>query len=260
VAGTVRAGELDQLAGAVDVNTLKVADRPARGFRTEIRKPAGKDTLAVGPLQGQLAGGEVAGQVDLEYPDVGPSRYAINLVLRNADVKQLAGDIEASQDLSGRLTASLALAGEWSAPNSRRGRGNVDVEGKEMYRIPLVLGLLQITNLALPLTSPFNQATANYSVDGQRVTFEGISLRSKGMLMQGRGYLDFGTKKVRMTFTTDNPNWPKLPILGDLVQGAKHELLQIQVRGSLEEPKVSAAAGSTFITTVDEVLRGDGEK
>jgi hypothetical protein len=80
------------------------------------------------------------------------------------------------------------------------------------------------------------------------------------MLMQGRGFLDFGTKKVRMTFTTDNPNWPKLPILGDLVQGAKRELLQIQVRGSLEEPKVSAGAASTFFTTVDEVLRGDGEK
>ena len=77
--------------------------------------------------------------------------------------------------------------------------------------------------------------------------------------MQGNGSLDFGTKKVRMTFTTDNPNWPKLPIVGALVQGAKHELLQIHVRGTLTEPKVSARAINTLSTTVDEVFRGDSK-
>jgi hypothetical protein len=260
VAGTVRAGELDQLAAVVAVESLKVADRPARAFRTNVRKPPGEDTLAIGPLQGELAGGEVAGEVHLSYPDVGPSRYGISLVLRGADVKQLAGDVEASQDLSGRLGASLALEGEWESPDSRRGRGEVDVEGREMYKIPLVLGLLQVTNLALPISSPFNQGSAAYSVNGQRVTFETIELRSNSMLMQGRGHLDFGTKQVKMTFTTDNPNWPKLPLIGDLVQGAKHELLQFHVRGTLAEPTVKAAPANTFMTTVDEVLRGSGEK
>jgi hypothetical protein len=136
----------------------------------------------------------------------------------------------------------------------------VRVEGREMYKIPLVLGLLQITNLALPITSPFNQAEASYGVDGQRITFESIALRSSSMVMQGSGLLDFGAKKVRMTFTTDNPNWPKLPIVGDLLTTAKNELLQIHVTGKLEQPKVSASSINTFQTTVDEVLRGDGRK
>ena len=80
------------------------------------------------------------------------------------------------------------------------------------------------------------------------------------MLMSGSGKLDFTTKKVNMTFTTDNPNWPKIPIVGELAQAAKHELLQIHVKGTLEDPKVSATAVNTVTTTVDEVFQGNGKK
>ena len=68
--------------------------------------------------------------------------------------------------------------------------------------------------------------------------------------------MNFDTKKVKMTFVTDNPNWPKVPILNDLIQGAKHEMLQIHVNGTIEEPKVSGSVMNTFQTTIDEVLRG----
>ena len=128
-----------------------------------------------------------------------------------------------------------------------------------MYRIPLILGLLQITNLSLPITSPFTQASARYIIDGSKVTFESIEMRSKEMMMSGTGNLDFVTRQVQMTSSsmTDSTTRPKLPVIGDLIEGARHELLQIRVRGTLEEPKVSARAMNTLTTTVDEVLRGD---
>lgn len=258
LAGTVRQGELSELKGLIESSSLKLAGRPGKNLHAEMLKPAHRDQLRIGPIRGELAGGEIAGDVTLDFPDDAPSRYAMNLALRNADVKQVAAETE--QDISGQLTARLALEGTWSDPAARRGRGDVRVEGREMYKIPLVLGLLQITNLSLPITSPFNQAEASYGVDGQKVTFEHISLRSNSMLMQGSGLLDFGAKRVRMTFTTDNPNWPRLPIVGDLLTTAKNELLQIHVTGKLEQPKVSASSINTFQTTIDEVMRGDGRK
>ncbi|MDQ3440214.1 MAG: hypothetical protein M3478_07675, partial [Planctomycetota bacterium] len=258
LAGTVRKGEMSELKGTIEAQTLKLAGRPGRGLHADMVKPADRDELSIGPITGELAGGEIAGKVKLAFPDEGPSHYAIEMALRNADVKQIAAETE--QDISGHMTARLALEGNWSDVSARRGRGDVRVEGKEMYKIPLVLGLLQITNLALPITSPFNQAEASYGVDGQKITFENIALRSNSMVMQGSGSLDFAAKKVRMTFTTDNPNWPKLPIVGDLLTSAKNELLQIHVTGKLEQPKVSASSINTFQTTIDQVIRGDGQK
>ncbi len=255
MSGSSRNGKLSSLDGTIDVDSLTLAARPVTNFRAVLLKSPDHDQLTIGKMEARLAGGSMAGQVDYAFPDTGPSRYAINLTLRNADVRDLAGESE--QDLEGQLSASLALEGTAAQPASRRGRGDVSVVGEHMYRIPLVLGLLQITNLSLPVSSPFTQASVRYSIDGMRVTFEQIELRSKEMLMQGDGHLDFDTKQVKMRFVTDSTSWPKIPLIGDLIQGARHELLQIQVRGTLQEPKVSARSMNTFTTTVDEVFKGD---
>jgi hypothetical protein len=193
--------------------------------------------------------------VDYYFPDVGPSHYAVDLKLMNADVRELAG--EAESDIRGRLSASLAVEGSYDQPNSRRGRGVVEVGGEKMMKIPLVLGLLQITNLALPITSPFTQGSATYSIEGSRVVFDQIELRSREMLMKGDGNLDFNSRQVRLNFVTDSANWIKLPFIGDLLESARHELLQIHVRGTLQEPKVTARSMNTLSTTVDEIVKGD---
>ncbi len=75
------------------------------------------------------------------------------------------------------------------------------------------------------------------------------------MLMEGNGSLDFNTKKVDLAFTTDNPNGlMKLPFLKELWAGARNEMLRIHVRGTIQEPEVSAQSMGTFWTTVDEVF------
>lgn len=260
--GTVRNNKLAAFEGPMDFPSLTIASRDAKDVHAEFYKPADQDALRIGHIQGRLAEGDVAGQVDLAFPESSPStRYRMNLVLRNADVRELSGD--AAPDLSGEMSASLALEGDSGSDRSRRGRGDVQVRGKEMYKIPLVLGLLQITNLSLPITSPFSDGSARYTVEGQTVTFETLELRSRDMLMSGSGQLNFATKKVAMTFTTDNPNWPRIPILGDLVTTAKHELLQFHVKGSLQDVAPANAAtqpANTITTTVDEVQTGQGKK
>ncbi|HEX8912445.1 MAG TPA: hypothetical protein VF796_08800, partial [Humisphaera sp.] len=99
-----------------------------------------------------------------------------------------------------------------------------------------------------------------YSLDGERLTFERIELRSANMLMAGDGTLDFGSKQVRMTFVTDNPGAFKIPFVQDLWRGAQQELLRIHVRGTVQDPKVEARSFGTITTTVDEVLKGDAPK
>ena len=248
----VRNGKLGALKGLLVGKTLKLAKRPAKDLSMELFKPEDQDAMRLTKIRGELAGGEIAGKVALAFPDDAASHFVVDLLLRDADVTQLTGE----KDIHGQITASLALEGAWNDASTRRGRGDVAVSGRDMYHIPLMLGLMQITNLSLPISSPFSEATSRYSVDGQKITFEQIELRASNMLMQGSGSMNFETKKVKLTFVTENPNWPKLPLVNDLIEGAKHELLQIQVNGTIEEPKVSAGVMSTFQTTIDEVFRG----
>jgi hypothetical protein len=255
LAGTIRNSKLDSLAGPFDSVGGKISGMAVRNVHLELFKPPGRDALRVANVRARVAGGELAGQIDVAFPNETASRYQMNFVVKGANCRELTGD----QQINGELNASLGLEGDFTNPASRRGRGDVSVTGKSLYKMPLVLGLLQVTNLSLPISSPFNEGSSRYSVDGQKVTFESIEVRSKDMLISGSGQMDFGTKKVDLTFTTDNPNWPKVPILGDIMQTAKHELLQIHVRGTLQEPKVSAGAMGTVTTTVDEVFKGNGK-
>ena len=250
-----RQGKLDSLAGAVMLDSLSLGGRAIRDLKLELVKPSGRDELHVDKVRAKVAGGELAGNVLIGFPDQGPTRYNMNLIVRNADVKELTG--QKGQDIRGELTASLALEGAWGEVAQRRGRGDVVVAGRQLYQIPLMLGLLQVTNLSLPLGGPFTKGTARYSVDGTRVNFEQMDLRSDSMIVIGNGYLDFGTRKVSMTLTTDNAAGLKIPFINDLWQGARRELFRINVRGTVQAPKVEPTSMGIFTTTIDEVFKGD---
>jgi hypothetical protein len=247
-----RHGKLAGLTGNVELASMNLGGRTITNFKCDLLKPDGTDALRIGKVSGDIAGGALAGQVDLVFPDKGPSRFGLGLVLRNANVAELAGPTE--KDIKGQLMASLAIEGDWGDPATRRGRGDVSVNGKDMYRIPLVLGLMQITNLSLPISSPFNEAAARYSVEGEKVSFEQIELRASNMLMSGSGWMDFKSKRVRMTFVTDSPNQWRIPFISDILRGASQEFMQIHVTGTVKEPKVSGSMMNTFTTTVDEVF------
>ncbi len=254
LSGKIRRGQLNELAGNINADALTVGGKSATAVRAAIAKPADSSSIQVSHIQGTYCDGDLGGDVSIFYPDSGPSRYSMNFALRNADVAQLAPG--ADKDIKGRLTASLTLEGTSGQPATRRGRGDVAVSGKDMYHIPLLLSLLQITNLSLPINSPFESATARYSVQGQRVAIEDIALRGNSMTMQGSGSLDFDTRKVSLTFVTNNPNWPTLPVVGPLLQSARNEMLQIHVDGTIQSPRVSATSLDSVTTTVDQVFTG----
>ena len=257
-AAATRQGKVDRISGQMTLNSLNFGGRPLRDMKLDLLLPSGGNELQIDKIQARIAGGELGGNAAITFPEQGANRYLMNLILRNADVRALTG--EAEQDIRGELTASLALEGAWGDPRARRGRGDVVVAGKQLYRMPLMLGLLQVTNLSLPIGGPFTKGSAHYSVEGTRVNFEQISMRSDIMMMTGTGYLDFNTRQVRMSLSTDNPAGLRVPFISDLWQGARQELLKINVRGTVQEPKVEPTTLGIFTTTVDQVFRGDGAK
>jgi len=258
LAGLVRGGKLNRLAGRCAIDTLTLAGRPAGNLRFALAKATDEPMVQITHLEGGFAGGDIAGEGQFTFPEHGPGQYDLSLILRDADIQQLT-PIEGKK-LNGRLTASLEMSGNWDDPNTRRGHGNVGIVGQDLYNIPLVMGLLQITNLALPFTSPFSDATARYNIDGQKVNFEEINLRSKDMTMSGSGDLNFAAGKVSLWFVTDNPTLLSLPLVGPLLHGAKQELLKIHVSGTIEKPTVSARSFDSITTTVDQVFKNDQQK
>ncbi len=110
----VRDERLTWMKGKIEVSRLSMAGRELRDFRADVLRPRDKNELQLAQMQAQLAGGAMAGQMGLLFPDDGPSRYNLDLVLRNADVRALTTSPD--QDIHGSLTASLSLEGAWAIP------------------------------------------------------------------------------------------------------------------------------------------------
>jgi hypothetical protein len=259
--GAIRAGRLKALNGDLSASSLRLAGREAHDFSALLAMPENQSTIQITQLRGEVAGGTVAGDLTVSLPDAsgaaGSGRYAVNLAINGGDVRELSGSSD--EKLRGKAAASLQMTGSISDPSACQGTGDVSVAGEQMYQIPLLLGLFQITNLSLPISSPFDLATARYSLQGQRVVLEKIIISSKHTAMKGAGHIDFGTKEVELTFDTDSPGWISVPVLGPMLSKAQNELLRVHVKGTIQHPKVSASSMDTITTTVDQVLRGEGK-
>ena len=260
VSGKYRRGELDELAGAFAAEHFTIRGRSGKDLSGILMLPSGSDVLTIDNIEAQLAEGQLAGSSKLFFgqaPDE-PTRYSVQMAVREADIRQLIGEQPGrAADFSGHMTARLDLEGTFDQPASRRGRGEVIVQGQKLYDLPLVLGLLQVTTLALPLAEPFKEASAGFSIDGQKVIFDRIALQAADMTMTGQGTLNFETQKVDLSFTTSSASWAAIPLLGDFMGVARNELLRINVRGTLQSPEVSGSTLPTITSTIDEVLRRD---
>ncbi len=116
--GTIRrAGTVSEINGTVDIASLKIAGRSAKDFHLELSKSPGSTELRIDRMQSILAGGEMAGQLMMTFPDKGPSKYTLALVLRNADIREMAGKFE--EKISGQMNASLSLEGNWDNDAAR---------------------------------------------------------------------------------------------------------------------------------------------
>ena len=250
--GVLLDGVVRRLDGQIELQRATLAGRSLRQARATLQRSPGSSVVALRDIRGSLADGELAGQVEIAPANGSPGRYALSLVLRGADLRQLTGADDDRTDA--RLTASVALEGRVGETSSRRGRGDVVVQGKELYQLPVLLGLFHVTNLSLPIRSPFDRGSASYGVVGDRLTIEQLELRAADLRLSGSGVVDFSSRAVSLDFTTDAA-WARLPLIGEFLQGARNELLQLRVRGTLQEPRVGAGAFGTLTTTIDEVLQ-----
>ena len=169
MAGLVRNGQLHRLMGQADIPNY-YGRPPRHQFQMGLFQSAMTPSCKSSTLKALSPAVELPANVRLTIPTGSPRVY-LSIVLRHADVQDLT-HAPGKKYPHGRLTASLTMGGVWNDTKTRRGHGDVlSVSGEDMYDIPIVLGRSQITNLALPISSPFSEATSRYSIDGPSVIF-----------------------------------------------------------------------------------------
>ncbi len=134
----------------------------------------------------------------------------------------------------GLASAHLALAGIIGDPESKRGRGEIQVLDGQLYEVPLNMWALQLSSLTLPIATSFEDADLLFHLKGSRVIFEKMQLESPLMSMNGTGQIELPSGKLDLRFKTASKL--RAPLLSDLWEHLRDGFFSIHVTGTLDKP------------------------
>ncbi|MCO6439107.1 MAG: hypothetical protein J5J06_18595 [Phycisphaerae bacterium] len=241
------------LSGDLQLEALSLFGQRVKDLHTDWslgRLPGGSGRLDFKNTEASLYDGRIGGQGYLDFTGASPS-YGTSMTLREVQIapmiKSLTEDTDRPADKKpptrGRLDARVHVSGTLGDPLSLRGGGSVEIRDGYLYRLPVILAILQVINLTPPQDDVFDGAFADFYIVGRRVQLANVELRSKALMLTGSGELSIPDKGLDLNLIHTNPNrWTRLPVLTDLMEGASREFVELKVTGPLSRPTVRARA------------------
>lgn len=203
-------------------------------------------------ISGTTHGGRIAGRA-LVVPDArdpAKRRYTASLHVAGARFASVLADLAAARgngvhtvvgsnpDASrGLLDAELSLTGVVGDHASQTGRGELAISGGEVLSFPLLLTIIQVTNLQVPSREALDLALASFHISRGEVEFEQLSVFSRSIELVGYGTMSWpdADLDLRVISRAARP----LPFVSSLLEVIRNELVTIRVSGPLADARVS---------------------
>ncbi|MDZ4830933.1 MAG: hypothetical protein SGJ09_12135 [Phycisphaerae bacterium] len=229
------------LEGAQRVKTLRadlaspsvrLYDRLVTDATAVIALEEGGDVLTVQRFDGSIAGGRVAGEASLDLRD---QRFRGDVRLTEAGLAPLLSPNDTGSKKTGTVDARLSLEGVVGDISRRAGRGRIAIRDATMASSALTLRLLDLSQLALPLSTAIRAADISFFFEGPLARFERFHLETAGVDIDGRGFVDTRDFTIAAAFRSRG----RMAIVRDLVGAVTDTLYEIELSGPVIDPKAS---------------------
>lgn len=205
------------------------------------------EAIQVGPFGASAHNGRIAGSA-LVWTDPGDQSPRFDLrvltsgvrfapVLADLALETQAPDPESTADDSrGVVDAQFTLYGVVGGP--RRGMGHAQVSEGRVLRLPLLVPLIEVSNLQLPRGEKLEVAAAQFYLRDDLVTFESLSVLSKSIELIGYGTMNLPDFSLDLRINSRSIR--RVPLLSSMLENVRDELLTTRVAGTLRDPDISS--------------------
>lgn len=231
--------QLQGVVGNLVIESATLFKQPVRDLhsRIEVTKEE-PEILKLPGLYAHFCSGEVYGPIKVEF---GPSiRYELSLTASRVKLEEFARQNAAlKSELSGEASAQLYLSGRGDDLDTLKGNGRIDVPKGKIENLPPLVNLLKFLALRLPDRTAFEEAHAEFEVQGQRVHVSRLDLFGNAISLRGQGDLDLTGSNLALDFNAD---WARLaqvlpPGIKQIPPAISNQLLRIKMRGNVDDPK-----------------------
>lgn len=136
----------------------------------------------------------------------------------------------------GQIDARLTIRGIAGDLASRAGEGAIRISDGDVLRLPVMLPLIQVSNLQLPSKDRLSYMQSLFDIDGATADFKQISLLSNSIAIVGTGTLTWPQLVLNMRFTSKGRT--RVPLLSDIFDLLRDEIVSTTVSGKLASPVV----------------------
>lgn len=213
-------------------------------------------TVLVPVIVANAHGGRLSGSASVDVSGDGPGKFESEMRLSNVPLGELLADWELALGIErasageqempereaaqrrGFVDGSLSLSGTLGGVAvERRGRGAIHVGGGPVLRLPLLLPLIQVSNLQIPAGAELDFAETVFFLEGDRVVFERMSVFTESVEIFGFGQMHLPDNALDLRFNSRALR--RVPLVSEIVERFRDELISTRVRGTLGEPEVS---------------------
>jgi hypothetical protein len=162
--------------------------------------------------------------------------------------------------LSGLAMSRLYISGEGSDPSRLNGKGTVDVPSGKIYSLPLLLDLLKFLGLRLPDRTLFEEAHAEFTLEGQTAKVSRLNLFGNVISLRGQGSMNFANPDAIGLNLDFNVDWARITQvlpqpLKDLEATVSNNLYKVKVRGTSKKPEFSQEPLPTLTGPIKDLLK-----
>ena len=247
------------ISGSLALHKLRVRELPAgdvRGQFAYARPLAGKKLqpprLELAGLSASFCGGRATGKAVLGLGDGGAFEGVLRL--QGVDFKDFCVDaVRTKYKASGVLNLHLEMPPGEYKEKDLVGDGWATVSEGQLGDLPLVAALFSVFRLSAPQRS-LTAAHLKFGIAKDSLVVKELLLgRSKGFLTRGSGTIGFDGK-LALKFVAERSG-NLITVLPDILL---ENVVQYEVRGTLEKPEPNTQPLPVTKTILDEIKRGFG--
>ncbi|HEY1860139.1 MAG TPA: hypothetical protein VGG61_07285, partial [Gemmataceae bacterium] len=218
------------------------------------------EILHIEGLHGAFCEGETYGEGRVEF---GPTvRYELNLSASQVNLAEFGRqNLGATSKLSGQAMARLYITGEGSDPGRLNGKGSVDVPNGKIYSLPLLLDLLKFLGLRLPDRTLFEEAHADFTLEGRTAKISRLNLFGNVISLRGQGSMDFANPDAIGLNLDFNVDWARIaqvlpPTFKEVGATVSNYLYKVKVRGTSKKPEFSQEPLPMLTGPIKDLIKG----
>ena len=181
-------------------------------------------------------------------------RFMLQASLLQADLAKLARHRRVQERTSGRVDATLRLRGVVGDRTSWLGDGQVRLKQADTSELPLMVALFNKIDIQAD-RGVFSSTDVDFRIKNDQIVLDRIDLRGDTVSLYGTGWMSFEEEINLNFYSRVGRQQIVIPIINAVLTEASKSLLQIEVVGTVGQPRVNSTAFPELDGAMERILK-----